>query len=155
MLAPTLHVISSIFYHIQKCPTKNEARTRIGRVNTLSIHAEQNAIAKILKEHGYYDLLSLLSVTTNFDKISQRLRIKLKRVRRIFKNITIVVYRELANGSLACAKPCTICKNIMLNFGIKKVIYSTPDGMIQSKVCELKSILTRNMRNSNWKDKMK
>lgn len=134
---------------------KNEARTRIGGVNTLSIHAEQKAIAKILKEHGHYDLLPLLSITTNFDKISQRMNNKLKKVRRIFKNITIVVYRELANGSLACAKPCTICKNIMLNFGVKKVIYSTPDGMVRSKVCDLDTILTRNMRNNNWKDKMK
>ena len=140
---------------MQKCPTKNEPRTRIGRVNTLSVHAEQKAIADILKKHGHYDLLPLLSVKTDFDKIPKRLKDKLNKIKRIFKKVTIIVYRETADGCLACAKPCTICKNIMLNFGVKKVIYSTPDGMVRSKVCELDTILTRNMRNSNWKDKMK
>ena len=134
---------------------ENEPRTRIGRVTTLSIHAEQKAIADILKKHGHYDLLPLLSANTNFDKIPKRLRDKLNKVKRIFKKVTIVVYRETADGCLACAKPCTICKNIMLNFGVKKVIYSTPDGMVRSKISELDTILSRTMRNSNWKDKMK
>ena len=133
----------------------NEPRTRIVGVNTLSIHAEQNAIAQILKEHGHYDLLHLLSVKANFEKISQRLRNKLKKIRRIFKNITIIVYRETADGNLACAKPCSVCKEIMLNFGIKKVIYSTPDGMVRSKVFELDSMLTRNMRTTRWMQKMR
>ena len=134
---------------------KNEARTRIGRVNTLSVHAEQKAIADILKKYGHYDLLPLLSVKTDFNKIPKRLKDKLQKVKRIFKKITIIVYRETSDGCLACAKPCTVCKNIMLNFGVKKVIYSTPDGMVRSKVTELETLLTRNMRNSDWKKKMR
>jgi cytidine deaminase len=134
---------------------KNEARTRIGRVNTLSVHAEQKAIADILKKYGHYDLLPLLSVKTDFNKIPKRLKDKLQKVKRIFKKITIIVYRETSDGCLACAKPCTVCKNIMLNFGVKKVIYSTPDGMVRSKVTELETLLTRNMRNGDWKKKMR
>ena len=43
------------------------------------------------------------------------------------KGSTIFVYRELANGKTALAKPCTGCMELLIDVGIKKVYYSTED----------------------------
>lgn len=43
------------------------------------------------------------------------------------KGATMVVYGENREGS-CLAKPCEYCQEILKDYGIKKVIYSTPEG---------------------------
>jgi hypothetical protein len=37
---------------------------------------------------------------------------------------TVYVYRELANGELAIAKPCKACRDFLQWIGIKKIVYT-------------------------------
>lgn len=41
---------------------------------------------------------------------------------------TIIVYRVLANGKQALAKPCEMCQKYLFDIGVLKVYYSTVEG---------------------------
>lgn len=43
-----------------------------------------------------------------------------------------VVIRVLADGSVSMAKPCKICHGALVRAGIKQVVYSDFDGLIQT-----------------------
>lgn len=58
-------------------------------------------------------------------EMSAIFRIKSK---SILKACTMVVYREDKMGNIALAKPCAVCECMIKDYGIKKVIYSTPNG---------------------------
>lgn len=45
---------------------------------------------------------------------------------------TIMVVRVRKNGSLGMAKPCETCMARLIDAGIKKVIYSTNDGQLET-----------------------
>ena len=49
--------------------------------------------------------------------------------KELLKGATVVVYREKKDGTLACARPCPICLNFLSFYGIKKVIYTTNEGI--------------------------
>lgn len=44
------------------------------------------------------------------------------------KSTILYLYRETKNGDMALAKPCEFCDQLLRNFGVGKVIYTTPDG---------------------------
>lgn len=46
-------------------------------------------------------------------------------------NLTMYVYRETADGLLACSKPCENCMFLMHEAGIKKVYYINEKGEIE------------------------
>jgi len=46
------------------------------------------------------------------------------------KGTTMYVVRIKADGSLAMAKPCLICQEMLASAGIKKVYYSNADGKV-------------------------
>lgn len=41
---------------------------------------------------------------------------------------TIVVYRESTDGLPAMSRPCSICRAVLISFGIKEMIYTTKNG---------------------------
>lgn len=43
-------------------------------------------------------------------------------------NASIFTYRQHKNGSLACARPCKSCMQLIKDCGIKKIFYTTDDG---------------------------
>lgn len=43
-------------------------------------------------------------------------------------NASIFTYREHKNGSLACARPCKSCMELIKDCGITKIFYTTEDG---------------------------
>ena len=45
------------------------------------------------------------------------------------KDATIYIARLLSNGDAGLAKPCKICQKIIESCGIKKVVYTTRDGI--------------------------
>ena len=47
---------------------------------------------------------------------------------KLVKGTTILVCRVNNSGSFGMAKPCGRCMKLIAKSGIKKVIYSTPDG---------------------------
>jgi tRNA(Arg) A34 adenosine deaminase TadA len=52
----------------------------------------------------------------------------------ILKGATIAVYREKKDGSFGLSKPCSICYRFLKYYGIKKVIYTTEDGVVEELV---------------------
>ena len=68
-----------------------------------SAHAEMNCIHKLLQTH-YEDL-------PDYSKLS------------------ILVYREHADGSFALARPCKACSHAIKDLGFKHVYYTTDDGL--------------------------
>ena len=54
---------------------------------------------------------------------------KAMKLRKIVDKIVIVRYDS--NGKLKNAKPCSICSTAIRDFGIRKVLYSTPEGMME------------------------
>ena len=50
------------------------------------------------------------------------------------KGCYIFVYRELANGDLALAKPCDGCMGIIEKFGIKRVYHTTSEFPFYSEI---------------------
>ena len=47
---------------------------------------------------------------------------------------TIIVYRDLKNGSLANARPCDDCQKLMRAYGIKKMIYTKDNIWMEEKL---------------------
>lgn len=69
-----------------------------------SIHAEQAAVLKLLKERRLNDL----------------------------SGSTIYVSRILRNGHTACALPCGVCNSLLASVGIKEVIYTLGESEVGS-----------------------
>jgi deoxycytidylate deaminase len=51
--------------------------------------------------------------------------------RPLINGCTMYVYREKANGEIACCKPCSTCQQILRNYGVKRVFYTTDNGKIE------------------------
>lgn len=50
------------------------------------------------------------------------------------KGSTIVVFRTTSDGKLALSRPCNSCQLFLKKFGVKKMIYTTPDGWAEEKI---------------------
>lgn len=46
---------------------------------------------------------------------------------------SIFVYRELKNGNLGIAKPCKACSQMLQDFGIKNIYYTTENGYVYER----------------------
>lgn len=46
---------------------------------------------------------------------------------------SIYVYRQTRDGKIACAKPCSSCEWLIKQCGIKKVFYTTKDGIVSER----------------------
>lgn len=78
---------------------------------SLSCHAEENALIKY--------------------RTKLRVRDRKEIARR---KLHMVVIRINAHDELVNSKPCTNCIKLMKEFGIRKVSYSTPQGMVTELV---------------------
>lgn len=47
---------------------------------------------------------------------------------------TVYIYRELADGSLALARPCSSCISFLKSVGIKTIVYTIYDGWVKEKL---------------------
>jgi deoxycytidylate deaminase len=47
---------------------------------------------------------------------------------------TVFVIRELADGSLATAKPCDKCREFLKFMGIKRIVYSMYNEIVKEKI---------------------
>lgn len=45
----------------------------------------------------------------------------------------IYIYRKLKTGALGLAKPCPWCEKLLLQSGISRVFYTSPDGVEEVK----------------------
>ena len=54
--------------------------------------------------------------------------IKIKYLDIDFSRICVYVYRELKDGAMAMARPCSACLRAIKEMGIKTIKYTTPDG---------------------------
>jgi deoxycytidylate deaminase len=68
-----------------------------------SIHAEEAAILQAVKQHGILEL----------------------------RGSVLHVVRLSKSSELVLAKPCKHCQALLQRFQIKKVLYSTKDGMVE------------------------
>lgn len=50
-----------------------------------------------------------------------------------FKDITVYIYRELKNGTKACAKPCNACATLLQQANIRTICYSTENGYAEER----------------------
>ena len=48
--------------------------------------------------------------------------------RRDVRGARLFIYREFVDGGTALARPCPICMAGIKRFGIKEIVYTTPDG---------------------------
>lgn len=51
-----------------------------------------------------------------------------------FGKSTLYVYRELANGHKAMARPCPACMRYIREMGIKHIVYTTNDGVAEERI---------------------
>ena len=47
-----------------------------------------------------------------------------------FNRLSLYIYRENKNGSLAIAKPCESCRQLIKALGIKKIYYTSDDSYV-------------------------
>ena len=47
---------------------------------------------------------------------------------------TVYVYRELADGTLAMAKPCDSCLRMLTNLGVKSIVYTIDNHWFKEKL---------------------
>lgn len=48
-------------------------------------------------------------------------------------NASLYVYRELKDGTLACARPCARCEKLIRSLNIKRIFYTVENGIAQEK----------------------
>jgi tRNA(Arg) A34 adenosine deaminase TadA len=51
--------------------------------------------------------------------------------KELLQGATIIVYRETKNGDLGNSRPCPMCYKLIQASGIKRIIYTTMDGLFQ------------------------
>jgi deoxycytidylate deaminase len=44
-------------------------------------------------------------------------------------NLILYIYRELKNGTIACAKPCNICMKLIKLAGVKRIRYTSNNNL--------------------------
>lgn len=49
-------------------------------------------------------------------------------------NATLYTFRQHKDGSYGCAKPCPRCIHLIKSVGIKKIVYTTNDGIAKEKL---------------------
>lgn len=47
--------------------------------------------------------------------------------------VSIYIYRQHKDGSLACAKPCARCEKLIKKLGIKRVYFTVENGFAEEK----------------------
>ena len=62
---------------------------------------------------------------------------KIRKLRRKFKNIDLLVFKKTHTGVIGYSKPCCNCIRTMKYFGINKVYYST-GTKDENNICILK-----------------
>lgn len=50
-----------------------------------------------------------------------------------FSDVTVYIYRELKDGTLAMSYPCRSCRELLRDLGIRTVCYTTPAGFVEEK----------------------
>lgn len=75
-----------------------------------------------LKKHGFHYNQSIHA------EMAAIFRMKNK---ENLKGATIVVYRETKDGHMAMSKPCAVCQKLMRIYGVKKIMYSTENGICE------------------------
>ena len=50
-----------------------------------------------------------------------------------FSDVTVYIYRELKDGTLAMSYPCRSCRKLLRDLGIRTVCYTTPAGFVEEK----------------------
>lgn len=115
-----------------------------GRV-CYSAHAEQLVVRRVLCDMGLRVLLPLTlgPVSRAF---LRKFSVEIQRAQRSLKGETLEIVRCTKKGDWAMARPCSDCKSMLLRVGIRRVSYSTPQGMCAMRVCDLESTPTATRR---------
>jgi deoxycytidylate deaminase len=103
-------------------------------ITLTSIHAEENAILNYYGNQFFYN------------KNNKKVFIPLNKK----NNINLFVARFDKNGNMCNARPCYNCLLLMKITGIKKVYYTTEDGIICENIKDMISILITHIANKNY-----
>ena len=74
-----------------------------------------------IKEYGHHNYIKSIHA-----ELSAILKVK---NRDQLRGATIVIYRERKDKSFGVARPCAMCYEIIKRFGIKKMQYTTENGI--------------------------
>ena len=50
------------------------------------------------------------------------------------KGLTVWVGRITKSGTWAESKPCKACEEMLRDAGVRKVVYSTPEGFLEARI---------------------
>lgn len=100
---------------------KSDARMRLGAVivqqgNVISVGYNRNFKTHPISKAFHRTIHAEMDAIIGVDRAS-------------LEGATIFVYREDRHGIIKMAKPCEHCQLILNEFGIKKVFYTTQDGV--------------------------
>lgn len=56
------------------------------------------------------------------------------RYRKDLADAVVIVYREDKAGQPATARPCSVCREVLRQFGIKRMMYTTQNGFAMEEV---------------------
>ena len=104
---------------------------RIGAVvmqKSVVLSAGFNQLGKThpyLREAGEYFHESLHAEMNAIFKIKNKEKLE---------GATVLVYREDRNGHLAMSRPCEMCQKLLQRYKVKKVIYTTNNGLVEELV---------------------
>lgn len=85
-----------------------------------------------VKYNGVYQKEDGVHISENMhSELASVFKVKDKRV---LQGTTIYIYRENKNGHFANCKPCPMCHKILKEYGVKKMIYTTDQGLIEELV---------------------
>lgn len=119
----------SIAKEVAKSGRQTKSCKRVGAVvvkNSLILATGRNrSTGKIhlgnIKKDGFISLHAEIDACSRISK-SQ------------LKGTTIYVYRELADGKTASAKPCLSCQSKLKKFGIKRAIFTNENGEVEELI---------------------
>ena len=101
------HIISSGYNNTRQYVLNTRNQVNHKRTNSF-IHAEIDAITSISESYFY--------------------------AKHYLLDAEVYLYREDANGNLACSRPCPSCMAELKKLGIKKIHYTDTNGFFSEKI---------------------
>ncbi len=111
----------------------------------------KNIGMKNVPEYIEWSKLNIYSKTTHAEMVAVLQILKKNKLSRDSNNKPkfpkiLFIFSFNKNKKTRMSKPCADCVKILRYYGVKKVIYSTPEGVISEEVCNTISLPSRGNR---------
>lgn len=93
----------------------------------LAVGYNHRKTSPVQKKYNKYRNLDISSNKCTFHAESHCLN-KIKKLDIDFSKVSVFVYREHKNGTMALARPCEGCRKLIEDLGIKSFYYTTEKG---------------------------